>query len=599
MKLFDAVKSLFPEGTLDWRVNVEERREEKAPFARSNGSAEAWQICPADPIDLFAVCAFLLSRSGAYHHVQPETLPADDSETRRLVVTPDDRDNWSRAGKAWSASPAVVSRSPLVLTLDPPDLVFDLWAELFAAFEEPLFNTLAVNDPPPAWWHAALGLLVIADEAACDVGFLADEALQERSPPLLTLAAEYRILSAMKNLADGEGRGAYTLSDAAPDVACILPKSRTPSLGCTVRSLSHNLALLPPRGLARARWLAPVGEYTARDSTAPLNLLLVPYPYSVSASAFKACGISTSDAKSKWGWFCVEPMSDVDQAELFDFVDDLIVNARRDVGEVHGVVFPELALSGDAYSKLIDRLNKHDDIEFVAAGLHSDASGRKGNFAAATILSPRRGKQKTRRWVEDIRQKHHRWRLDNQQITSYSLGSVLDPSMGWWEKLDVLSRSLTVGVLRGETSITTLICEDLARVDPAQELLRAIGPNIVIALLMDSAQIQTRWPNRYATVLAEDPGSSVLTFTSLGLIERVNKTGFFPSNRCIALWRDDLGVRELSLPSDAHALCITLNSASIEEATLDGRADRVNALCWRLGGAQPVTSECEIPKWGA
>lgn len=599
MKIFDAVRSLFPEGTLDWRVNSEEQQEEKLPFSRADTSADAWQICPADPVDLFAICAYLLSRSGAYHHVQPETVPADDSETRRLVVTAADRDKWSSAGRAWAISPAVISRSPLVLTLNPPDLLLDLWAELFAAFDEPLFNSLAVNDPPPAWWHAALGLLVIADEAACDVGFLADEALQQKSPPLLTLAVEYRILSAMKNLADGEGRGAYTLSDAAPDVACVLPKSRTPSLGCTVRSLSHNLALLPPRGLARARWLAPAGEYTARDSTAPLNLLLVPYPYSVSANSFKARGISTSDAKSKWGWFSVEPVSGGKATELFEFVDDLLAKARRDVGEVHGIVFPELAMSGDTYSALVNRLNAHDDIEFVAAGLHSDASGRPGNFAAATIISPRVGREKSRRWVEDVRQKHHRWRLDQQQISSYSLGSVLDPSIGWWEKLDVLSRSLTVGVLRGETSITTLICEDLARVDPAQELLRAIGPNIVIALLMDSAQIQTRWPNRYATVLAEDPGSSVLTFTSLGLIDRVNRTGFFSPSRCIALWRDDLGVRELSLPSDAHALCITLNAACIEEATLDGRADRANALCWRLGGVQPVASERPFAKWGA
>ena len=31
------------------------------------------------------------------------------------------------------------------------------------------------------------------------------------------------------------------------DIACVQPKSRVPVVGCTIRSFSHNLALLPPR----------------------------------------------------------------------------------------------------------------------------------------------------------------------------------------------------------------------------------------------------------------------------------------------------------------------------------------------------------------
>ena len=55
---------------------------------------------------------------------------------------------------------------------------------------------------------------------------------------------------------------------------------------------------------------------------------------------------------------------------------------------------------------------------------------------------------------------------------------------------------------------SVLICEDLARQDPAADLIRAVGPNLVIALLMDGPQLNGRWPARYASVLAEDPGSS-------------------------------------------------------------------------------------------
>jgi hypothetical protein len=52
--------------------------------------------------------------------------------------------------------------------------------------------------------------------------------------------------------------------------------------------------------------------------------------------------------------------------------------------------------------------------------------------------------------------------------------------------------------------------------------MNAIGPNLVIALLMDGPQLENRWPARYATVLAEDPGSAVLTVTSLGMVRRSN-----------------------------------------------------------------------------
>jgi hypothetical protein len=69
-----------------------------------------------------------------------------------------------------------------------------------------------------------------------------------------------------------------------------------------------------------------------------------------------------------------------------------------------------------------------------------------------------------------------------------------------------------------------LICEDLARQDPAAELVRAVGPNLLVALLMDGPQLANRWPARYAAVLAEDPGTSILTLTSLGMVERSRPT---------------------------------------------------------------------------
>ena len=93
-----------------------------------------------------------------------------------------------------------------------------------------------------------------------------------------------------------------------------------------------------------------------------------------------------------------------------------------------------------------------------------------------------------------------------------------------------------------------LICEDLARQDPVSELIRAVGPNLVVALLMDGPQLEHRWAAKYATVLAEDPGSSVLTVTSLGMA-RLSRPPKKPVSRAVALWKDPVsGAVEVALP---------------------------------------------------
>jgi len=237
------------------------------------------------------------------------------------------------------------------------------------------------------------------------------------------------------------------------------------------------------------------------------------------------------------------------------------------------------------FRRLTIRL-RQTNVELLVAGLFdkttSDGDGYEhGNYAALAAIGTN--------GLISYRQKHHRWRLEQSQIKTYALGASLDPNFGWWEDIDILSRSLDVYVLRGTTTVTTLICEDLARHDPCQELVRGIGPNLVFALLMDGPQLKARWPARYATVLAEDPGCSVLSFTSLGLIERSNASGLVPACRSIGLWRDDRGeTTELSIAPDAHALCISLHSTDFEEFTLDGRSDNKTSESWRLRGVQPV-----------
>src|SRR5207245_798393 len=110
----------------------------------------------------------------------------------------------------------------------------------------------------------------------------------------------------------------------------------------------------------------------------------------------------------------------------------------------------------------------------------------------------------------------------------------------WWEHIDIAHREIFFYLLADGACVTALVCEDLARIDPVQPVVRSIGPNLLIALLMDGPQLERRWPGRYASVLAEDPGSAVLTFTSLGAVHRSDAPGARPSTE-VGLWRDHQG----------------------------------------------------------
>jgi PAS domain-containing protein len=103
-------------------------------------------------------------------------------------------------------------------------------------------------------------------------------------------------------------------------------------------------------------------------------------------------------------------------------------------------------------------------------------------------------------------------------------------------------------------------------------IIRQVGPSLVIGLLLDGPQLAERWPARYASVFADDPGCAVLTLTSLGMAQRSRPPGFSPS-RSVALWKDaHSGVRELSLDEGASALAVMTAVHHRFAMTADGRS---------------------------
>jgi hypothetical protein len=129
-----------------------------------------------------------------------------------------------------------------------------------------------------------------------------------------------------------------------------------------------------------------------------------------------------------------------------------------------------------------------------------------------------------------------------------------------------------------------------------QAAVRSVGPNLVIVLLMDGPQLERRWPGRYATVLADDPGSAVLTLTSLGMIRRSAMPGEEES-RQIALWKDAAGAaQELKLPRGAHGLLLTLSQSSETSCAQDGRSDRGATARLSLSGVRSIVHP-HPPAW--
>jgi hypothetical protein len=344
-----------------------------------------------------------------------------------------------------------------------------------------------------------------------------------------------------------------TLSDLLCDRVRVLPKLSTAQVGITLRSMSHYLSI--DRTEVGISW--HTHESMCRSLERRLNLLVIPWPYEVHAKAFKPRKSSSNGTSGEFGMFSFEPDAKFSRVRTAE-----ILKAAKDkAGEVHGVILPESALSTKEIRSFQTKLTRAG-VSFLVAGIRDE----RANYAHL-------GFQFAGSWRESRQHKHHRWRIDESQIYQYHLGSALHPGQKWWESIDVRDRHLNFVTANEWLTICHLICEDLARQDPAAQVIRAVGPTLVVALLLDGPQLSSRWPGRYASVLADDPGSSVLSVTSLGMAIRSRPPGTRVS-RAVALWKDSVrGSQELQLDEGADALLLSLCADWSKQWSADGRSD--------------------------
>lgn len=256
----------------------------------------------------------------------------------------------------------------------------------------------------------------------------------------------------------------------------------------------------------------------------------------------------------------------------------LKAKATQMVGPVDVIIFPELSLAEADFEELRRRLTD----TLIIAGIGEAASGADlGKNEVRIALGP----------LVDRQSKHHRWRLDEWQVSTYGLGRALGaPKKWWWEAIHVPERSCSFFTVNEWLTLSVLICEDLARQDPVGELVRSVGPNLVVALLMDGPQIPERWSARYATVLAEDPRSSVLTLTNAGMVDLArSQRGKGP--RSVGLWKDALmpDTRQIELDQGADAVVLSLSKEKHKEWTIDGRHDGGSTGYLKLMGVHQVS----------
>lgn len=589
----NAIKSLLPDGTLGEGA--------KGP--------KTYRQCPSWPGDVFGVAAYLLDRSGAYQRVVAASgayngHEGDDErpDFPRILITQENRIEAKNLARLWKN-----------LDVDqqtrPPAEIDRIWREMIEeGWDDQLIAPIHGLAPEaPGWWHRAMMLLMIADNAAEGLGYPfpdeddADEEEkaewyeedEDRRPNWIQRQAGEELFQDYARYKDQELRHDWLegwvhnwsfLIDES--ICCVVPKSSAPEVGCTLRALSHNLALVPSAGEARASWWVP--EQPPGIDARALNLLLVPFPYWIPARSFDGQknihGNRVFDVKQTW----------LPDREHFDdfrkFLNRCLRKAKKQVGEVHGLIFPELSLNAEFFED-ISTFAREQGIRVFIAGVSESEFG-DGNQVVAEVNLP----DTTEPTLTTVRQKHHRWKIEKNQVKAYGLGDTLNPKYDWWEKLRVAHRSIDVFALSERSTCTTLVCEDLARIDPCQRLIRAIGPSLVIALLMDGPQLGHRWPARYATVLAEDPGASVLTFTSLGLIARGEHQGR-SRKRVIGLWKERSGDEiPITLRDDSHAVLLTLRGDDKRATTMDGRRGPVRTE-WSLVGQIQLSGGKDIAPW--
>lgn len=520
------------------------------------------------PADVFGVAASLLRRTGGYLSLVTQWPPVG-------VV---DLNGW----------------------IAENDGLADAWRSAFN-----VGNTAAIPEAVRGWWR------LIRNSGPLPLAALADDHSPVCSALLQLVAASdqayNRLIEESTSQHDRFAMKANELL-ALDEQLClnidssrvrVLPKIRPPQYGMTPRSLSQYLALC--QGVeVQPTWKKLQSTVPPdRSGNDRFNVLIVPYPHRVQPSQFEACRVPGHEMPDCFGYFNYSPPN-VEPAALVKWLLDLLFKVESELGPdnpLHLAVLPECALRQSEFEAVADGLSAAGSTITLISGVVT-APSEGGHFTGnkAFISYPVGGRVK----ITTEQSKHHRWQLTPWQIEQYAgLTQSLpcpDKRHRYWEASAMGRRQIHFLQIETWFTLCVLVCEDLTRVEPVGDQIRSVAPDLVIALLADGAQIESRWPGKYASTLAEDPGSAVLTVSSAGMVALSSQKMLLEGkdsnvvSHSIALWKQDettkarpidlLGATVTPpdhLPEDTpnpypyHAVLLRLNREEVTCYSADGR----------------------------
>lgn len=505
------------------------------------------------PPDLFALTDVILDHTQAYRFV---FSPPGDA-----IWPPDRFRNWAEAveddGLDWSGW--VESQTGAI-----PDLLAQEWSTFLKHVDMPLEHLAEGRN-----WRmcdALLTLHAVADEACAGLGI----PLGGSDATGCVYRARGRELLARTG----------SLARIHPDLVRVLPKVRTSPNGTALGSFARYACVHRPG--AAVRWSKIPARHRGTDPQAEYANVLLPWPLRVRESDFHPVEGSVRRLTTEpFGYFEFAPAEGLD----LDLVDRTVLAARDEAGGVDVVVLPESAVDESDIDDL-EAVLDHHGVTMLMTGVREPAPqpGRlPGNWmhigvnpllekrAAATGSPPEQ-------WFHVRQNKHHRWSLDESQIFQYHLGGALHPHILWWEAMDVSRRAVQFVELGEELTLVCLVCEDLAQHDDVAEVVRSVGPTLVFTPLLDGPQLTSRWAARYASVLADDPGSAVATLSAYGMVQRCRPQGQ-PASPVVGLWKDAVrGIREVPLEAGAHGILLTICGDRALRRTADSREPIANSI---------------------
>lgn len=587
------------------------------------------------PPNLFAFTSLIMSVTGAYHLVcSPPSLPLSDRNGGPWPPEKDWAQNMNDIGVQWRVN--LTNRFKETREIEKNE-----WKELFDEIDDlegehrsrrvkKEVNELVPSDLLKRWDYFYDGMdegdisdllcpekglsdekrMKLWEHVSCLVSMhaIADEAcigwgIREF---VSVIPAEEKKSEAQK-FSEELLRRKGTLATIHPQRGRVLPKRHTPNVGITLRSVSTNLAF--HRSSVDVKWrTSKPCPLTEKGDISSLSVLLIPWPIKIHAIDFREKKVRVHSHPERFAYFEYNPGGSRDD-ELLTLLPQLLKTAREEVGRVDMVVLPEEAISDDLLERFEKVLEDYGVSIYVAGvreirepEIKGEEIGENGEVESVeetrfnrnlvyckVATEKKKGKFEFPKGYEYQHGKHHRWRLSGSQITQYQLGGILSLKKDWWEATKINPRQVSFINVGNELTICPLICEDLARQDPIADLIRTAGPSLVVAILMDGPQLTNRWSARYANVLTDDPGSSVITLTSYGMVERW-QVPWCGTSRVVALWSDPYSVlnREIQLEEGAKGILLSLSVLEKKEPSLDGRTETVQTPYLTLGGVRQI-----------